>query len=196
MTKHAAARMRNRTRWRARALAACLGAMLLARGAAADGGSLCASEVEAGLRVSVFLDPTPLRVGPAEIGVLVQGAADDRPIPAASVRLRLSRPGNEAGARELEARIGTAANRLLHAATTSLDASGALEIEVHVSQGGHDARVRCSAEVGAGAPPLLVWWPLLALPPAAVALFATHQVLAGRLRARRAGHLTPPRPRW
>ena len=165
-------------------LGALVCAATLAPMAAADGGHVCASATDGGLRVTIFTAPTPLRVGTAEIAVLVQDATDDSPRMDAAVQLHLTTPG-AAELVTVEARAGADANRLLRAATVTLPAAGPIEIEAQVDGSSSQARVGCRTDVTEAAPPLLSSWPLLLFPPVAVALFAARQVLAIRQERRR-----------
>jgi hypothetical protein len=159
--------------------------------AAADGGRVCASAVAGTHRLTLFIQPTPVRVGEAEVGVLVQDAASGEVRPETNVRLRVHAAGSDGPVTEVAARGGVTENRLLRGATLSFATPGEVAIEAEVA-GDAAPRVRCAVAVEAAAPPLVAHWPLLALPPAAVALYVAHQVLAERQAARRRGSRRAP----
>ena len=172
------------------AVAAALGA----RGAAADGGRVCATGDLGALRITLFTYPTPIRVGMMELSVLVQDARTGTPQPHAGVHFRVQTPGGGSEPLELEARVGAAENRLLHASTLRLSAAGELTIEALVDATDSAGSLRCEAAVLEAESLLLARWPLLLLPPACIALFASHQILLHRQAARRTRlrRSTPP----
>jgi len=171
------------------AFACCVGAP---HQAGADGGHVCASGVAGGFRITLFSQPTPVRVGDAEITVLVQDATSGELRPEIDVMLRVLTGGGASPVAEVATRRGVAENRLLRGATLSFATPGEVVLEGAVVGDSAD-RVRCSLAVEAAAPPLLAYWPLLALPPVAAALFATNQILARRQEARRRGTRRAPR---
>jgi hypothetical protein len=150
---------------------AAAGVLLLAliEGAVAhaDGGRLRSRQVAGPFAVAVFTAPEPLAAGAADISVLVQDRVSGEVVLDAEVTLELSGPGP---ARAIAA--GAGANRLLKAAVVDLAPAGLWTLGVAVRRGAAAARVSCELPVGAPASRLSAIWPLLALPPLAVVLFA------------------------
>ena len=68
---------------------AALAWALAAPAARSDGGRVCASEAEDGVRVTLLTSPTPLRVGRAEIVLVVDAAAGSEAGSSAGVSLWL-----------------------------------------------------------------------------------------------------------
>lgn len=159
-------------------------ALAAAEIARADGGLPCGSGGAPPLRLTLWVAPTPVRVGPAELSVLVQsdgiaaGAAPPR------VRLRVSRPDFCEPTRDLEAVPGGSGGTRPGAMVT-LEMPGPVIVEAEASAGSVTARAICKLEVAPAASPLREHVALLSLPPAAVALYAGSRVLAARQAARR-----------
>jgi hypothetical protein len=168
----------------------CVLAADLAR---ADGGAV-RIEAEAGpFRITVMSAPEPLRVGAADLSVLVQRLEGGSPALDAEVVLRLDGPAPELPI-QVRATREQATNKLLYAAAVTLPAAGTWTLRATVRQGG-DA-VEVAGELPVVGPPPRLWtrWPYLVLPPAAVACFALREWLRRRSRAHASG--TPdPGPR-
>lgn len=178
-----------------RLAAACLaGVALAAAPARGDGGVACGSGGAPPLRLHVLVAPTPLRVGPAEISVYLQTEDDVPGGPPPRVRLRVSRPDFCEPTRELEAVAGGSGGAL-PGARVIFELPGPVVIDAEAAAGAAVARATCRLEVAPAGSPLRAHWPLLALPPAAVALYAANRTLAARAAERRRG-LSAPRPRW
>jgi hypothetical protein len=160
-----------------RAAAAVLLAVLGCAPAAADGGRVRARREAGPLAITVFTAPDPLRAGRADVSVLVQDRASGEVLLDAAVALSLRGPDGQTHA--LEAVSGT--NRLLKAAVVDLPVAGAWELEVSVRRAERVTTVSCELPVGPPVSGLAGIWPLVAIPPAAIALF----VLRGWLRPRR-----------
>ncbi len=169
-------------------VAALVAALLLPQRAAGDGGTVRLVQTAGPFTVTVFSAPEPLRVGAADVSVLVQDGAG-APVLDATIAVALAPPpGVAGGAIRLAATRTAATNKLLYAARFEPPAPGAWTAEVSVARGTARARVTCALPVTAArAPGLAAVWPWLALPPAAIALYALH----ARLRRRSSG---PDRP--
>jgi hypothetical protein len=158
--------------------------------ACGDGGAVRMSEKRGGLLITVFSAPTPFRVGPVDISVLVQDALTGEPVPQTRVTVRMTKPGQLA--LECPATREAATNKLLHAAQFELPELGRWQLEVQV-EGVHGLAV-ITGELEAAAP-LPRWrelWPWIGWPALAIALFGMHLGLARR-RSAKAG---PLRRRW
>jgi hypothetical protein len=162
-------------------VAAFLCGLLLPRAAFADGGLLRASETAGPFIITVFSSPTPLRAGPADISVMVQERDTGAPALDAQVTVTAQRSGDGLQPVVAAATRAQATNKLLYAALVDLTAAGSWDLHVTVNRDTATARITTTLAVGPPLPRLLAFWPYLALPPAAILLFALHQWL--RLRA-------------
>lgn len=153
------------------------------REARGDGGLVRASGMQNGLLVTLFTTPTPLRVGSADVSVLVQDAATRAPILDAQVSVRVS-PQHE-GSLPATALLDRAAatNQLLQAASIGLPIPGPYRIVVEARRGVARALLAADVTVEPPLPPLLALWPYLALPPLVVGLFLVQQLLRHRSRS-------------
>ncbi|HYV36811.1 MAG TPA: hypothetical protein VE988_13975 [Gemmataceae bacterium] len=148
----------------------------------ADGGTVRASEVRDGRRITVFTSPTFLRAGPLDVSVLVQDAASGKPLldlpivvtayPILDPRRKISAP----------ATTDAATNKLLHAAQLNLPEDGTWRIEVVVKGLEQEPAIGFDVDVAPPPPPWLgmsLWigWPLLA-----IGVFACHQWLVHKRR--------------
>jgi hypothetical protein len=133
--------------------------------------------------VTIFAEPTPLRVGPAVIGALVQYAEGDAPILDARVRLRLEAPA-AAGIAPVEVAAATrsSGNRLLYTAPIAFTVAGEWRLTADVQRSAERGALSCDLAVGDAPAPLVELWPYLAAPFVALGLYALHQVLARRVR--------------
>lgn len=162
-----------------KALGLLLG-LLTATGAAhGDGGTVRIQHETGDLRITVFSAPEPLRVGMADLSVLVQRRAGDRAVLDAEVEIVLSGPPPAAPI-EVRATRENATNELLYAAAVELPAAGPWRLRVTVEHERETVEVSGELEVAPPAPPLVALWPYLVLPPAVVALFALREWLTHR----------------
>lgn len=171
--------------------------------ARADGGLVRGSVEQAGLVVTLFTSPTPLRAGNADVSVLVQDAASGAAVLDATVTLRIEpevehpqvhehrhHQPHEGGATAGTVRLTreAATNKLLQAATVRFATPGRTRLIAEARRGSARAAVVATVTVAEPQPPLLALWPYLALPPLVVGIFVVHQIL--RRRAARAPRTT------
>ena len=145
----------------------------------ADGGVVQLSQRAGPFEVTVFTAPTPLRVGPVDLSVMVRTGDDQRPVLDAEVAIHLA---SEDGGPPIMAPAtrALATNKLLYAAPVELPRAGRWRLMVDVAQGGRRARVATALTVISPASPLISLWFYLALPPIVIALFILHRWLEGR----------------
>ncbi len=162
----------------------------------ADGGVVIGERDGAGLRITVFAEPVPIRAGPADFSVLVQEIDSRQPVMDADVRISLKKlsapspekewsppycqvPGNDG---YVVLRHDLAQNKMLYAAMVAITEAGRWELAVSVVAG--DRRLAASLPLDVAAPrrPLATWWPAIAVLPAAILLYAWRAAL---VRARR-----------
>src|SRR5262245_30327762 len=154
------------------------------RQADADGGTIRIVEPVGAYIVTVFSAPEPVRVGVADVSVLVQDRTSGSPLLDAQVTLELNPPDAGATPRRLEATRAAATNKLLQAARVDVDRPGTWTMRVSVHRGSDAVEVQGALPVLPPASTLSDIWPYLALPPLAVALYALR---AGLVRRRRPG---------
>jgi hypothetical protein len=146
---------------------AALLVLLLAPRVAADGGLVRLSQPVGPYTVTVFSAPTPLRVGPIDLSVLVQ--RDGTPVLDLPVSMVLR---SDETRLEAAATHAAATNKLLYAAPLVLPAAGRWVVNVTV--GVESVGFEMDAEPALG---VLAFWPYLVLPFVAIALFVLHQWL-------------------
>lgn len=161
-------------------------AILTAAVALADGGTVRLKERSGPFVITVFTSPTPLRAGPADVSVLLQEAASDRPILDATVVIALRPLDDHRPPIRVPATHRDATNKLLYAALVDVPVAGVWGLHVTVRHGDVSAEVTCPLDVAPPAAPLRSYWLYLALPPLVAALFALHQWLGARAARRRA----------
>ena len=165
-----------------------LGSLAMPGTTFADGGLVRARTQDGRLAVTLFTSPTPLRVGLADVSVLVQDERGE-PVLDADVVLRVDPLDGDASSTVVALARDAATNKLLQAATVRLPASGRFRLTASTLRGADGAVTSADVDV---APPQAALRGLavpLALPPVAAVLFALHQWLGSRRHARR------PRPR-
>ena len=157
---------------------------LVASAARGDGGVVRLRQTSGPFEVTLFTAPTPLRVGPVDVSVLVQTTADHAPVLDAEVEIELQAPGLE---RSAAATRAAATNKLLYAALLEVPEPGRWTLAARVRAGGRDAAVSCEVDVAPHLSPAAAFWPYFALPGALIALFALHQWLKRSTSPRRRG---------
>ncbi|MGD9765889.1 MAG: hypothetical protein AB7V27_19540 [Candidatus Binatia bacterium] len=160
--------------------------LALPQGALADGGLVRASQAAGALIITVFSAPTPLRAGPADISVLLQERTGGATVLDGEVQVTLRAAAAPFPVATAAATRAAAVNKLLYAALLDVPAAGRWEFVVDVKARSESHRVAFDADVAAAAPSALAFWPHLALPFIAVALYTVHQWRA--LRASPTGH--------
>lgn len=140
----------------------------------ADGGRLLVHGDAGPFRISLFGSP---QVGPNDLSVLVQNAANGEPVLDASVQIR-------SDGRSFDATHDVPANKILYAAIVQLPQAGPVPITITVNS----ASTNGTIDVAPAPSRLATYWPYFAVVPAAVLLFALNQYLkrqrATRPRAR------------
>lgn len=159
---------------------ALVAAFLCPAAAYADGGTLRLRQDAGPFTVSVFTAPQPLRAGSADVSVLVQDRASTEVLLDAEVTLTLRPPNGTLVV--LPASHAQARNKLLQAAAVDLPGPGPWVLSISVRRGNEQATAACDLPVEPASPRLAGVWPLLALPPGAIVLFALNQWLRRRKR--------------
>lgn len=165
-----------------------LAAMLVPAPGHADGGTLRLSQAEGPFVISVFTAPAPLRVGTADVSVLVQSRAGGAVLLDASVELRTRAPDGTLAAQP--ASRAQASTGLLHAALLALSSPGRWRLTTVVRHHQASAMVTCDLPVEREAPRLPEHAFTLALPALGVFLFSLRE----RLRRERTRRLSATKP--
>ncbi|MDQ2776432.1 MAG: hypothetical protein M3Y57_16180, partial [Acidobacteriota bacterium] len=129
----------------------------------ADGGALRMRAQDGNLVLIAFTSPVPLRVGMADVSVLVQRAVDQSPVMDGEVTLRLSGP--QRVEITVHAKHAQATNKLLYAANVNFANVGNWTLHVNYRKGGDSANAATEFNVLPEAPVLLTYWPELAVVP-------------------------------
>ena len=148
-----------------------------------DGGTLQFRKPAGNLIVTLFSEPAPLRVGTADLSVMLQNASDNSAVTDGDVKLHLTKP--ESG-RIVELTVpathAKATNKLLYAASLSLPAAGRWTIEADIKTKEGSGSVAGTLDVLTPAPPLAAHWTLFVLVPLMIALFILNQWLRKKRR--------------
>ncbi len=152
----------------------------------ADGGTMQFRKAAGPFIVTVFSEPVPVRAGTADLSVMVEKDADRTTLLDAHVMLRLRRTAS--GSIVEVAAPAThehATNKLLYAASVSLPSAGVWQMTVDVREKGDSASASGDLHVLPAEPPVKEHWPLFAVVPLMVLLFALNQWLKSRRNRRR-----------
>ncbi len=146
----------------------------------ADGGAVCLREGLGEFLVTVFVAPQPIQVGPIDASVLVQDRRTGAVILDANVDLAIRRVDGGGPEFLAHATREQSTNKLLKSGRIGLPTSGSWGLRVFVSHGNEESVFATILPVSPAPPRLASLWPLLLLPPFAIALFALHQTLSRR----------------
>jgi hypothetical protein len=149
----------------------------------ADGGTVRLSRRVGDCRVTVFTAPTPLRVGPLDVSVLVQDAENRRLLPDAAVVVRLTPEGRSEPILRRTASAEQATNKLLRAAQFDIPEAGSWQIAVELDSPRGSGTVAFPVEVGTATPRWWELWGWIVWPAVPVAVFLLHLVLERKARA-------------
>ena len=136
--------------------------------------------------ITIFSAPTPFRVGPVDLSLLVQDAETSTTVLDADINLMLRHAS--ADSLLIAATHDAATNQLLSAALFDLPEPGLWTVDVLVSRGDSSERMQIELVAGPPIPRLLTLWPWLAVPGIAALVFVLHQWLVRSRRSQR----TPP----
>jgi hypothetical protein len=154
------------------AVSSMLGSVI-ARG---DGGIVRLHEASGPFSVTVFTAGDPLQAGPIDVSVLVQDRQTGAPMLDATVKLAIQPVFGTGPAVFTLATSEQANNKLLKAARITVP-GGSYAVSVSLSKGHQEAVFVANLRIVAANPRVSTIWPLLIIPPFAIALFALHQML-------------------
>lgn len=161
----------------------------------ADSGRVVSEKTLDATRAVLFASPFPVTAGPAEVGVYLEDSSTGRAILDAEVFLRMNKlsapapelawkgPGCIAPGSRVQAPRGSTGNRLLHAAAIGIPEPGLWELAADVHRGGTTATFAFPLTVEPAASPLAAHWPLIAIVPLGIALYALRNFLLRRTRS-------------
>ena len=148
--------------------------------AIADGGKLQLSQRQGNYQIAVFSEPTPLRVGPVDVSVLLLDADSGSPVDDAVVKVTATLLDRPASVITQAATVGAAANKLFRAATFDLPIAGRWRFEATISGPLGHARTAFDTEVANQLPRALALWPWLAWPVIPIALYGLRELTGHR----------------
>ncbi|MDG2093867.1 MAG: hypothetical protein P8J89_01170 [Phycisphaerales bacterium] len=154
--------------------------LLVSSIAQADSGIVRISSVQGPYRITVFSEPTPLRVGLVDLYVMVQEAESDTPVLDATISMFLEHENDNVSSMLVEATRETATNLLLYSAKFDLPESGEWTVETSVMDEDLESRVKFTFEAGPPLPPILDMWPWFVFPGIALLLMTLNQWLQRR----------------
>lgn len=99
----------------------------------ADGGLLRLAGTAGPYQIALFTEPTPLRVGPVDFGVLVQDATTRQPLHAVTVTIRAEPMATAGSPLCIPLTYGAGRIKLLHHAVANLATSGQWKLTVQVA---------------------------------------------------------------
>lgn len=149
----------------------------------ADAGLLRVSEPGGPYRISVFTEPTPLRVGGGTIHVFVADRETGEPVTDAHVRIRLESHSGETA--QPPEHLHRQPRGLRFSAGFKAPATGRFTTRIDVAGRSGAGSVSFHVDVEPHQPLLVTLGPALAVPPLGIGLFALHQVLVRRRTTRR-----------
>ncbi len=144
----------------------------------ADGGKVQLQKQAGPFLITLFSDPSQVRVGRVDLSVLCQKSEDKSTILDAKVFLHLTKPGGaEIVEFTLPATHDAATNKTLYVAHLDLPAAGKWKVKVDVTRGGDEASVTGDLNVLLKEPLLVTYWPFFVLVPLIALLFAINRRL-------------------
>jgi hypothetical protein len=155
----------------------CAGVLL------ADGGAIQFRGPAGPFEITVFGSPTPLRIGTADLSVLIKKTAGDTTVLDADVTLHLVK-SIDGKIIEVTSRLthDKATNKLLYAANMRIPSNGSWRVDVLVKQGATAAQLSGRMFVLPPQPPFMRYWPYFVLVPLLGLLFAISQRLKRQRR--------------
>ena len=161
----------------------CVAAMAKVYG---DGGTLQFRRPAGPFVITVFSAPVPVRVGSADLSVMLERAADRSTVSDAKVMVHVvRRQANGIVEVTAPATHALATNKLLYAANVTLRSAGQWRVTVDVTTKDSSVSTAGDVTVLPAEPPAVAHWPYFALVPLMVLLFAANQWLKSKRQVRR-----------
>lgn len=143
----------------------------------ADSGIVRISTIDGPYRITVFSEPTPLRVGLIDLSVMVQETTSETPVLDATISMLLEHEDDSVSSMLVEATREAATNQLLYSAKLELPEPGKWSVETSVMNDGVVSRAQFNFDAAPPLPPILDMWPWFILPMVALLLMAMNQWL-------------------
>ncbi len=153
----------------------------------ADGGTVVFHKQAGDFDVTVFSKSEAVRAGTNDLSVMVQRQGDKSTVMDATVLLHLQRTNTSSGEIMRLTGIATharATNKLLYAATVNIPSTGIWQLDADVTSGGKNALVSGEINVLPPQPPMVNYWPYVAMVPALAIAFLINRKLRAKFRAR------------
>ncbi|MBG83057.1 MAG: hypothetical protein CMJ40_00760 [Phycisphaerae bacterium] len=151
--------------------------LLISPSTIADSGIVRTSSVDGPYRITVFSEPTPLRVGLIDLSVMVQSLESETPVLDATISMLLEHEDETVSSMLVEATREAATNQLLYSAKLALPESGKWTVLTSVMRDGATSSVHFDFDAGPPLPPILEMWPWFILPVIALLLIVMNQWL-------------------
>ncbi len=143
----------------------------------ADGGSIQFRQSAGPFIITLFAASAPLHAGPADLSVLVESAASNRPLLDADVALGLKGPGASRTLTVTASRTHSI-NKLLYTAVAEFPVPGDWTVSVRVAETLGTGEARGTMTILPARAPLSKYWPYFAILPLLISLFVLNQWLA------------------
>jgi hypothetical protein len=157
-------------------LMAILFASIAVRQARADGGQICWVGTSGEYRLTVFVEPVPLRPGNVDLSVFVQDRKSLKPVDDLNILFTLRSIDPSAPPVSAEASRALATNQLFQAAAFELPTAGTWHVEMEVSGSGSASRHTFPLLVGPPRAPLWNVAPWILLPFIPIGLFLAGEI--------------------
>lgn len=156
---------------------------------------MLAEKTAEGYHVVLFANPSPLRAGLADLSLFLQQDGKSGPVLDAVVGFRLnklSRPAPELAWRGIgcvtpgqavSASQGHSGNMLLYSSVLGIPEPGLWKLGVSISRDGQTNLVSFELPVDRALPPMLIWWPVVALMPLGILIYIWRGYLLKNRRA-------------
>lgn len=146
----------------------------------ADGGTLRLSQERGGFQVSVFTSPTPPRVGPLDVSVLVQEISSGRTLDEIPIKVIVYPRAAPEQTQTDRASKKAATNKLMQAVQFPLNQAGPWHVEVVLVVLNDSLGFGFDIDATEATPAWVEWGMWLALPYTAFALYLVHRGMAKR----------------
>jgi hypothetical protein len=169
-----------------RALAALLMLTSWAAAAFGDGGTILLHQDAGAFTITLFAAPQPLRVGAAELSVMVQDKASGDVLLDPAIDLTLTPEVANATPRTIRLVRGHTGNRLLQVVSVDFSEPGQWRLALQVQRGNDVAHLATECAVEPNRSRVRLVWFYVLLPVGIILLFVIHQALkyqAAKLRS-------------
>jgi hypothetical protein len=159
--------------------------LLFGRMLLADGGTVVFHKPAGDFDVTVFSKSEAVRAGLNDLSVMVQ-RHDNSTVMDATVLLHLEKTQTSGEIVRLTsiARHANATNKTLYAASVNIPSTGLWRLQTDITVGAHSGSAKGGLDVMAPLPPVVNYWPYVAMVPALAVAFIINRKLRARFRVR------------